>query len=74
MLLTKLGVKDDPDVIEKLLSMPADVLVKAGAGERFGEGIRFGPAADDIVIMRAKEPYSGLRQSESRVRSSLSLF
>lgn len=57
-LLEKLGIKGDPDVIEKLLALPADALLMAGAGKRFGEGLPYGPAADDIVIMRADKPFA----------------
>lgn len=56
-LLDRLGIKDDPNVLGKLLALPAQVLLMAGAGERFGEGLRYSPAADGIVIMPAKERF-----------------
>lgn len=58
LLLARLGLLGERNAVEKLLALPADALLKAGAGERFGEGFPYGPAADGIVIPQAAEPYA----------------
>ena len=64
ILLERLGLKGDPDVIEKLKALPAQYILEKAKGVEpgqeavFGEGLAFSPAADDIIIMKTDTLYN----------------